>query len=175
MEIETYQQLYQYLTQLIYPPNLTRTQQFNLQKQAQHYFVQNQQLYRCNRKHLTQPLLVVKTNEVESILHNIHNEPLGGHLARDITYNKIASRYYWPSMYKTIDNWIRTCDICQRQGRPKPKEPLHPIPVGQPFDRIGIDYVELLPRITKGNRYIIVATEYLIKWVKANATLDCTA
>ena len=71
------------------PPNLTPSQQHVIQKQVQHYFVQNQQLYRRNHKHSTQPLLVIKTNEVESILHNIHNEPLGGHLARDITYNKI--------------------------------------------------------------------------------------
>ena len=175
MEIETYHQLFQYLKQLTYPPNLTPSQQLAIQKQAQHYFIQNQQLYRRNRKNPSQPLLVIKTNEVEQTLHNIHNEPLGGHLARDITYNKIASRYYWPGMYKTIDNWIRTCDVCQRQGRPKPKEPLHPIPVGQPFDRVGIDYVGPLPRTTKGNRYIIVATEYLTKWVEASATPDCTA
>jgi hypothetical protein len=175
MEFETYYQLFQYLTQLTYPPNLNPSQQLAIQKQAQHYFVQNQQLYRRNRKNSSQPLLVIKTNEIESILHNIHNEPLGGHLARDITYNKIASRYYWPRMYKTIENWIQTCDVCQRQGRPKPKEPLHPILVGQPFDRVGIDYVGPLPRTTKGNRYIIVATEYLTKWVEASATPDCTA
>ena len=175
MEIETYHQLFQYLTQLTYPPNLTPSQQLAIQKQAQHYFIQNQQLYRRNRKNTSQPLLVIKINEVEQTLHNIHNEPLGGHLARDITYNKIASRYYWPGMYKTVDNWVRTCDVCQRQGRPKPKEPLHPIPVGQPFDRVGIDYVGPLPRTTKGNRYIIVATEYLTKWVEASATPDCTA
>ena len=113
MEFETYHQLFQYLTQLTYPPNLNPSQQLSIQKQAQHYFVQNQQLYRRNRKNSSQPLLVIKTNEIESILHNIHNEPLGGHLARDITYNKMASRYYWLRMYKTIENWIQTCDVCQ--------------------------------------------------------------
>ena len=81
MEFETYHQLFQYLTQLTYPPNLNPSQQLAIQKQAQHYFVQNQQLYRRNRKSSSQPLLVIKTNEIESILYNIHNEPLGGHLA----------------------------------------------------------------------------------------------
>ncbi|CAI2196473.1 18224_t:CDS:1, partial [Funneliformis geosporum] len=47
--------------------------------------------------------------------------------------------------------------------RPNPKEPLHPIPVEQPFDRVEIDYVGPLSRITKENQYIIVTTEYLIK------------
>ncbi|CAI2178218.1 10733_t:CDS:2 [Funneliformis geosporum] len=102
---------------------------------AQHYFIQNQQLYRRNHKQSALSLLVVKSNEVERILHNIHNEPL---------------------------------------GRPKPKEPLHPILVRQPFDCVGTDYVRPLSRTTKGNQYIIAATEYLTKKVKASATPNCT-
>ncbi|CAI2195411.1 12483_t:CDS:1, partial [Funneliformis geosporum] len=58
MEFEIYHQLFQYLTQLIYPLNLTPSQQLAIQKQAQHYFVQNQQLYRRNRKQSAQLLLV---------------------------------------------------------------------------------------------------------------------
>jgi hypothetical protein len=155
--------------------NTTPAQQLEIRKQSFKYFIRNHQLYRRNQKQPSQPLLVIKTTEVETLIHNIHNEPLGGHLGRDITYNKIASKYYWPNMYRVIDQWVKTCDICQRQGRPKRMEPLHPIPVGHPFDRVGIDYVGPLPRTTKGNRYIIVATEYLTKWVEATATPDCTS
>ncbi|CAI2191081.1 11117_t:CDS:1, partial [Funneliformis geosporum] len=74
MEFETYHQLFRYLTQLTYPPNLTSSQQLAIQKQAQHYFIQNQQLYRRNRKQSAQLLLIVKSKEVERILHNIYNE-----------------------------------------------------------------------------------------------------
>ena len=40
---------------------------------------------------------------------------------------------------------------------------------------IGIDYVRLLLRTKQSNRYIIIAMEYLTKWVKATAVSDCTA
>jgi hypothetical protein len=78
-------------------------------------------------------------------------------------------------MYDAVKDWVKTCDVCQRQGTPRRQEPLHPISVGQPFDRIGIDYVGPLPRTKQGNRYIIVATEYLTKWAEAAAVPDCTA
>ena len=112
MDLETYNQLYNFLNILTYPPNTTPEQQLEIRKQSFKYFVKNQQLYRRNQKQPSQPLLVIKITEVETLIYNIHNELLGGHLGRDITYNKIASKYYWPNMYRVIDNWIKTCDIC---------------------------------------------------------------
>jgi len=54
-------------------------------------------------------------------------------------------------------------------------EPLHPIKVGQPFDRVGMDIVGPLPMTKHGNQYIIVATEYLTKWPEARALPDAKA
>ncbi|KAG9286977.1 hypothetical protein G9A89_001215 [Geosiphon pyriformis] len=42
-------------------------------------------------------------------------------------------------------------------------------PIGQSFDRVGIDLVRLLPITTQGNCYIAVAVDYLTKWSKARA------
>ena len=175
MDINLYNNLYFYITQSIYPPSSTPAEQLSIQKQAKYYLVHNQFLYRHNKRQTDKPLQVIKSTEVETLLHNMHNEPISGHLGRDVTFNRISRDYYWPNMYKTIAEWIKTCDVCQRQGAPQRQEPLHPIAVGQPFDRVGIDYVGPLPRTTQGNRYIIVATEYLTKWVEAAAVPDCTA
>jgi hypothetical protein len=67
-------------------------------------------------------------------------------------------------MFEDIRNYIKAYDSCQRRGKPsKNSTLLHPIPVGKPFEKIGIDFVRPLPLINKGNRYIIVATDYLTK------------
>ena len=55
------------------------------------------------------------------------------------------------------------------------REPLHPIVVTGAFDRIGIDFAGPFPQTTKMNKYVIVAIDYLTKWVEAWATIDNTA
>jgi Integrase core domain len=65
--------------------------------------------------------------------------------------------------------------FCQRRGGHKRREPLHPIPVGEPFHRIGIDYVRPLPMTECGNKYIIVAMDYLTKWPEAKPVKEATA
>jgi hypothetical protein len=51
---------------------------------------------------------------------------------------------------------------------------LHPIPVGEPFSKIGIDIVGPLPITKKGNKYIVVMTDYFTKWPEAEAISEAT-
>src|SRR5436305_15349777 len=51
---------------------------------------------------------------------------------------------------------------------------LNPIEVGEPFERIGIDFVRLLEKTRRENRYILVTTDYLTKWPEAKAMKDVT-
>ena len=52
---------------------------------------------------------------------------------------------------------------------------MHPIPVTGPFEKLGIDLVGPLPVITNGNRYIVVAIDYLTKWAEARAIPNSSA
>ena len=52
---------------------------------------------------------------------------------------------------------------------------LHPIPLSRLFDRWGVDVVGPLLITPKGNRYIIVAVEYLSKWQEAKAISEANA
>jgi len=70
-------------------------------------------------------------------------------------------------MYQSVRRYIQNCDACQRRGKPKRKEEAHPIPVKGPFQRVGIDIKGPLPITTQGNRYLIVAMDYLTKWPEA--------
>jgi len=78
-------------------------------------------------------------------------------------------------MYDDIKKYIRTCDTCQRFGKPERNEPLHSIKITQPFERIGIDIVGPLPETENKNKYMVVAIEYLTKWVEIRALDKVTA
>ncbi|KZS03362.1 Uncharacterized protein APZ42_033935 [Daphnia magna] len=47
--------------------------------------------------------------------------------------------------------------------------------VGEPFESIGIDVLGPFPRSRNGNTIIVVAVDYLTKWVEARALPDATA
>src|SRR5213078_1495259 len=97
------------------------------------------------------------------------------HFGVDTTYNKIADRYYWKGMYDDIRRYVKSCDICQRRGQKGGKSYLNPIEVGEPFERIGIDFIGPLERTKRRNRYILVVTDYLTKWSEAKAMKEATA
>lgn len=104
-----------------------------------------------------------------------YNDPLAAHSFVERMMRKMKSQYYWPQMFEGIREYVKSCDSCQRRGGHKRKEPLHPIPVGEPFHRIGIDYVGPLPMTENGNKYIIVAMDYLTKWPEAKPVKEATA
>jgi hypothetical protein len=96
-----------------------------------------------------------------------HNDPTAAYNSKEKMMEKIKKRFYWPQMFEDIKNYVQSCDSCQKRGRASRIEPLHPIPIGQPFHHIGINYVRPLPVSSKGNKYIIVAIDYLTKWPEA--------
>ena len=78
-------------------------------------------------------------------------------------------------MRKDIQEWCRACEVCfTRRAGSRPHVPLTPIPVSGPWDRVGVDVLQL-PRSHNGNRYLVVFIDYLTKWVEAFATPDQTA
>ena len=104
-----------------------------------------------------------------------HNDPTAAHFATDAMFDKIRSRYFWPQMYEEIRSYVQACDQCQRRGKSKRNQMLHPIPVNSPFYQIGIDFVGPLPLTEQGNKYIIVAIDYLTKWPEAKPVPAATA
>ena len=118
---------------------------------------------------------MLQEHEVEPVLFMLHNHHLGGHLEVDIVFNKVHNLYFWPQMYDDIKDYIRSCDICQWRGWKQNLQPLQPISVGDPFKKVGIDFVGPLPLTSQGNKYIIVATDYLTKWLEARTVPDTTA
>ncbi|GJZ20582.1 reverse transcriptase domain-containing protein, partial [Tanacetum coccineum] len=78
--------------------------------------------------------------------------------------------FYWPTIYKDAHDFVTRCDICQRQGKISQRDemPQNSIQVCEIFDIWGIDFMGPFPS-SRGNKYILVAVDYLSKWVEAKA------
>lgn len=174
MDSTTYNNLFNYLDNSQFILTLTSQQQQQLQKQSKHFQIHHNLLYKLQIK-TNKKIRVVKDFELDPVLYMFHNDPTAAHASKDTMFNKMKDRYYWPQMYEDIKKYVMSCDICQRRGKAKRNEPLHPIPVGEPFYHIGIDFVGPLPKTKDGNRYIIVAMDYLTKWPEAKPVQEATA
>ena len=175
METQHYSNLYNYLVNKEYPIHFTSQQNLQLSKQAKHYKISNNFLYKIDKQQPNTLLRVIKQEELGALLFMMHNDPSSGHFKTDTMFAKIKTRYYWPQMYEAIRNYVKSCDACQRRGRTIITNPLHPIPVHTPFYQIGIDFVGPLPRTARNKRYIIVAMDYLTKWPEAKAVPEASA
>nr|XP_027212302.1 uncharacterized protein LOC113805498 [Penaeus vannamei] len=73
--------------------------------------------------------------KVISLAHDLG----GGHLGIKKTLDKVLRYFYWPGVTSDVTRYCRTCDICQRVGKPNqviPPAPLKPIPAfEEPFSR----------------------------------------
>nr|GEW05355.1 reverse transcriptase domain-containing protein [Tanacetum cinerariifolium] len=80
------------------------------------------------------------------------------------------SGFYWPTIYKDAFELVKRCDSCQRQGKISQKDemPQNSIQICEIFDVWGIDFMRPFPS-SKGNKYILVAVDYLSKWVESKA------
>ena len=112
--------------------------------------------------------------EAKSVIYHCHSSPYGGHASTRKTQAKILQAgFYWPTLFKDVHSYIEACDPCQRTGKISKRQemPQKGILEVELFDVWGIDYVGPLPS-SKGYKYILVAVDYVSKWVEAVPTVN---
>ncbi|CAF5132145.1 unnamed protein product, partial [Rotaria sp. Silwood1] len=136
-------------------------------KNYKEYFVKNNMLM----KKAFPPVPVIPKGGIRSdIIKIYHDTPANGaHFGRDRTIHKIQQRYYWPHMISDIQNYIKSCLPCLQNNplRQKPPGALKPIkPPEGVWQLLTMDFHGPITPTTKhGNKYIILLTDVLSKFV----------
>ncbi|GKD72797.1 reverse transcriptase domain-containing protein [Tanacetum coccineum] len=80
------------------------------------------------------------------------------------------SGFYWPSIFKDAKDYVMRCDACQRLGNIslRSEMPQNNIQVCDVFDIWRLDFMGPFSN-SRGNKYIIVAVDYVSKWIEAQA------
>nr|GEU67731.1 reverse transcriptase domain-containing protein [Tanacetum cinerariifolium] len=143
-------------------------------KDVKHYFWDDPYLFRICVDQVIRRC--VYGQESIDILTACHNRPIGGHHGANYTAKKVFdSSFYWPTIYRDAHDLVTRCDAYQRQGKisQRDKMPQNEIQVYEIFDVWGIDFMGPFPSC-QGNKHILVAVDYLSKWVEAKAlpTID---
>ncbi|GFU48766.1 retrovirus-related Pol polyprotein from transposon 412 [Trichonephila clavipes] len=89
----------------------------------------------------------------------IVHEAAAAHLGVTKTKYVIFRAFYWSKCFSDVEDFVKTCDKCQRVGKPQDKKAtLKIVPViTEIFTKINIDASGPLPMKPSGNKYIIMA------------------
>nr|GEX95380.1 reverse transcriptase domain-containing protein [Tanacetum cinerariifolium] len=139
-------------------------------KDVKHYFWDDPYLFKICVDQVIRRC--VHGQEAVDILTACHNEPTGGHHGANLIAKKIFdSGFYWPTIYRDAHDLVTRCDACQRQGKISQRDeiPQNAIQVCEIFNVWGIDFMGSFPS-SRGNKYILMAVDYLSKWVEAKTS-----
>nr|GEV80983.1 DNA-directed DNA polymerase [Tanacetum cinerariifolium] len=104
-------------------------------KDVKHYFWDGPYLFRICTDQIIRRC--VHGQEAFKILKACHEGPTGGHHGANLTAKKVFDAgFFWPSIYHDAHEMIKTCDICQREGKISQKNemPQNTIQVYEIFD-----------------------------------------
>nr|XP_009775730.1 PREDICTED: uncharacterized protein LOC104225589 [Nicotiana sylvestris] len=159
-----------FLSSGCFPRDLSRDQRKKLQSEVTNYFWNDPFLFKLcadgvNRR-------CVPDREMASILSHCHDGAAGeNYVGNHTAANVMEISFYCPTLYKDAHAYIATCEKCQRAGNISKRDemPLNSILVCKIFDVWGIDFMGLFPS-SHFYEYILVAIDYISKWVKAIPT-----
>lgn len=131
------------------------------------FFIKNNILYKTKDKVTRKDVVVIPNCLTQKIIENFHCNPMeGGHLYSEKTLEKIQERYYWKHMRTQVEQFVKTCDLCQKRKIPNQRKLglLNPIsPSITPFSRLQLDFIgPLIP--SYGKEYILTITDVATKF-----------
>ncbi|XP_075099026.1 uncharacterized protein LOC142175918 [Nicotiana tabacum] len=163
-----YAYIVNYLASGIVPHDLSSLQKKKFFRDCHMYFWDKPYLFRIFIDNMIRRCIL----EIDqaSVLQECHALPYGGHFGGVRTAAKVLeSGFYWPALFKDAHCWVKSCDECQRTGNisHQYEMPMNPIQEVEVFDVWEIVFMG--PFVSSYNKYILVAVDYVSKWVEVVA------
>ncbi|GKC88258.1 putative mitochondrial protein [Tanacetum coccineum] len=130
------------------------------------YSWQNDQLRRKDKWVVGKDLELRK-----KLLNHFHNSVVGGHSGVQATTKSLTTYFYWKGLRKMVKEWVRTCDVCQRNTSDLSAYPglLQPLPIPDKiWQDLSMDFIESLLISVEAVDRTLQAREQVIELLKFN-------
>ena len=106
------------------------------------------------------------------ILRHLHDNM--GHQGLERTLKLLRARVYWPGMTAEVEGYIKACQRCLLNSRPKPAPRTGHLLASRPLQVLAIDFTKL-EMASDGRDNVLVMTDVFSKFTVAATTRDQTA
>jgi hypothetical protein len=115
-------------------------------------------------------LMCLGEEQAKVAVRQVHDGNCGAHQsAYKMNWLLQRAGFYWPTMMDDCIKSQKGCETCQRFRNIQlaPAGVMNSIVKPCPFRGWGLDFIgEIHPRVSKGHRFILVATDYFTKWTE---------
>jgi len=147
----------------------------NYTSKADYFFDDDGVVYKRQINHKHQ--LVVSASLIQDVIRANHTPMYVAHLGIRRTFELISLNYWWPVMRKSIEDYVRKCDPCQR--RKEARE--YTAPLGNveeptaPFQVTSMDITGPYLMTPRKNKYLLTFICHFSKFVEAYPIPDQSA
>ena len=131
----------------------------------------------CKRGFSQLYLRCLSHDEVDYVMKEVHEGICGNHSgARSLVHKLVRAGFYWPTMLKDTQAYVKTYDKCQRFSNliRQPSEELTLMTAPWPFAQWGLDIIGPFPTAVRQLKFLVVGIDYFTKWVEAEALATIT-
>jgi len=132
-----------------------------------HWLTEHGLLYYSRDEHFSEMKLYVPAENAKllnAIILEFHDVAIQGHFGREKTVDRLKRYFYWPHMNQTVENYIASCDKCQRFKYRTKRALTRNVPYDVPefpWEVIAMDEKTGLPRTSRGNDALWVFVDKL--------------
>ena len=121
---EEFCKIIHYLKDFEHPEGLTCKKYLQFQYFATKFLLcKEEMLFRGAKPNIPPKRIIWDPDERIDIISKLHDE--SRHRGRQGTYSKVALHYWWPHQYRDVENFIKTCEQCQKRQPNQVDEELH--------------------------------------------------
>ena len=116
-------------------------------------------------------------DEADYVMREVYKGIYGNHSgARSLVHKLIRAGYYWPTMLKDAQAYVKTRDKCQTFSNliRKPSEELTPMTATWSFAQWGLDIMGPFSTALRQLKFLVVGIDYFTKWVEAEPLATIT-
>ena len=132
-------------------------------------------LFTARNRHISSKRLWVPKSLQNMILSNHHGSTLTGHNGELGTYERIQTKYFWPTMSQDISKFVRHCKVCHQMKDAKAQKNKVPLKLWKtPTHRNMRIHMDLVGPLTpsRGYKYILTITDAFTRYTELVAIPD---